>query len=514
MKSGKKPDVHIIGAGISGLSAGIYLQKSGFNTEIFEKHDIPGGLCTSWDIGGYTFDGCLQWLLGSAPGSSFYKMWREIIDIDNIAFINHEYRIRLEVRKNSNKYGNKFFYFYNNLNKLQDYLIDLGPEDKPLILEWIKDIRYLQRFDLPPVLKDEGIIKNSITRIKMTRYIGLFLKYLKYKNQTNKSFSQKFKTPFLQEVFDQLYDQFEVNMLVIMFPMASYDLESAGYPVGGSLALARKFEAAYLEAGGKIHYKTPVLKINTHGNTAESLTVRNQIIHQADYIISAADWKFTICDLLGGKYDKNAQQRLLYDRIFKPYYSSLQCSFGLNADLSDYDHFTRFPLNQSIFSPDGMEYDRFEIHIFNYDPTMSPKGKTCVIVNFYTENSEFWIQLRAKERARYRQEKAVFIDRVKNILTEKINGFNDHLEVEDMSTPATYLRYTNNWLGSTQGWLPGKNMLQSLPIKLKVPGLKNMFVASHWNQPGGGLPIAVTVARQVTQDLCKMEKMTFLSKEK
>jgi phytoene dehydrogenase-like protein len=36
--------VDIIGAGIAGLSAGSYLQINGYNTEVFELHDKPGGL--------------------------------------------------------------------------------------------------------------------------------------------------------------------------------------------------------------------------------------------------------------------------------------------------------------------------------------------------------------------------------------------------------------------------------------------------------------------------------------
>jgi phytoene dehydrogenase-like protein len=40
--------VIIIGAGIAGLSAGCYLQMNGYDTEIFELHNIPGGLCTGW----------------------------------------------------------------------------------------------------------------------------------------------------------------------------------------------------------------------------------------------------------------------------------------------------------------------------------------------------------------------------------------------------------------------------------------------------------------------------------
>ena len=70
-----KIKVNIIGAGISGLSAGCYLQMNGFDTQIFEKHSIPGGLCTSWQNGEYTVDGSLHWILGTKEGSGFHKMW-------------------------------------------------------------------------------------------------------------------------------------------------------------------------------------------------------------------------------------------------------------------------------------------------------------------------------------------------------------------------------------------------------------------------------------------------------
>ena len=37
-------NVVIIGAGIAGLSAGVYSARSGFKTTILESHIIPGGL--------------------------------------------------------------------------------------------------------------------------------------------------------------------------------------------------------------------------------------------------------------------------------------------------------------------------------------------------------------------------------------------------------------------------------------------------------------------------------------
>ncbi len=37
----------IIGAGFAGLSVGIYAQMNGYRTQIFEMHNLSGGLCTA-----------------------------------------------------------------------------------------------------------------------------------------------------------------------------------------------------------------------------------------------------------------------------------------------------------------------------------------------------------------------------------------------------------------------------------------------------------------------------------
>jgi phytoene dehydrogenase-like protein len=49
------PKALIIGGGIAGLCAGVYLRRNGFETEILEMHTIPGGLATGWRKGGFTF---------------------------------------------------------------------------------------------------------------------------------------------------------------------------------------------------------------------------------------------------------------------------------------------------------------------------------------------------------------------------------------------------------------------------------------------------------------------------
>jgi phytoene desaturase len=72
----KKRKVLIIGGGIAGLSAGSYLVRNGYDTEIFEAHTRPGGVCTSWKRGDYIFDYCIHWLVGTSSGTGLISYGR------------------------------------------------------------------------------------------------------------------------------------------------------------------------------------------------------------------------------------------------------------------------------------------------------------------------------------------------------------------------------------------------------------------------------------------------------
>jgi len=74
----EEKSIIIIGVGITGLSAGCYCRMNGYRTSIFEKHDKAGGVCTGWKRKGYTIDGAMHWLLGTRPGTGFYKFWEEL----------------------------------------------------------------------------------------------------------------------------------------------------------------------------------------------------------------------------------------------------------------------------------------------------------------------------------------------------------------------------------------------------------------------------------------------------
>src|SRR5512134_3920140 len=121
----------IVGGGIAGLSAGCYGQMNGFHTRIFEMHKKkPGGLCTSWKRQGYTINGCIHWLIGSSPSDGYYRLWEELGAVQGREFVYQEEYGRIEA-------GGKRFIVYSNIDRLEQEMKALSPEDSALIDEFI-----------------------------------------------------------------------------------------------------------------------------------------------------------------------------------------------------------------------------------------------------------------------------------------------------------------------------------------------------------------------------------------
>ncbi len=193
------------------------------------------------------------------------------------------------------------------------------------------------------------------------------------------------------------------------------------------------------------------------------------------------------------------------------YYSIFFVFLGLNCSLRDFPSFSRFPLEAPLLSPDGTKYERIEMHIHNYDTTLAPEGKTVVSVSLYTKNGDYWIKLREADLVSYNKTKTELAQQVIDVLEKKIVGIKEKIEQLDVATPATFKRYTNNLKGSIQGWLPGKNMIAPTPISAELPGLNNFYIAGHWTTPGGGLPIAIKSARDVSMMICHQTNKEFVN---
>ena len=58
--------IAIIGCGITGMSAGITLQKAGIDTVIFEQADKPGGVITVYNRGDILINNAMEFVYGTA----------------------------------------------------------------------------------------------------------------------------------------------------------------------------------------------------------------------------------------------------------------------------------------------------------------------------------------------------------------------------------------------------------------------------------------------------------------
>jgi len=500
----KNKKVLIIGAGIAGLSAGSYLERNGYDTEIFEMHSLPGGVCTAWDRGNYTIDYCIHWLMGTKEGTGFDILWEELKALENkdgekTPIINFNEFTRIELKDGD------IVRLYSNLDKLKEEFLRIAPEEEKKINTFIKDLKALSKFKTP-VTSEKW---NVLDRISFTvKNIRPFFSVIKYSKLTMEDFKNKWENEKMKEIFSTIIPS-SWSVLSLIFGMAFQHINAAGYPVGGSLPFARNIEREYIKLGGIINYKNKVKEIIVKNDKAIGIELENGNKIYADEIISAADGYFTIFKMLKGKYLTNKLQDAYENYSLFP--SSLHLGFGVDMDLSDYPHALVMHLPEKLVLADGTKHERISLNIYNFDPTLAPKGKTTVTVLINSWKDEYWSDLKKSNSQLYEKTKNELAEKVIDIINNKIPGFKQKVETIDVSTPYTVKRYTNNWHGSYEGFAPTpKSLTSKFPKEIK--GLNNFNMIGQWTEPGGGIPTAALDGRNLARKLCKKDKKKFNSK--
>ncbi len=509
----QKKHIDIVGGGIAGLAAGIYLQKNGFETTVYESHNIAGGLCTGWHRGDYTFNGCLHWLLGIRPGISFYHFWKEIIDVDSLNPIYFTERTELELPV-ADKNGNRKFHFYNDIDRFEEYLLSISPEDERPIRRWCNCVRQIvPELDyLPPVFLDEPFWRSVPKKMKLARLLPILLMMKRWARTSNRTFSREFKSEFLRSAVENLYEN-EMRMTVIFFAQAYAHKRVAAFPEGGSLAFSEMLAKSYVDAGGRLRTSTEVEKINVSDCRAVGLTLKGGETTAADFVISAAPWHATVFKLLGGQFVTSALKQLEHPQKEAIFYSFCMLHLGINDALANAPHFSRFAV-EPFLSPDGTRYTQVELHIYNYDHSLAPQGKATASLNLTTREGQYWIDLRKSDPQEYRHQKQVLTQKLLTILAQRLgDDILPKIEVCELATPATYHRYTGNLNGSSQGWTPQNDITKRSAIRPTLPGLKGFVMAGQWIESGGGVPVALVSARNAAWHACNALGRKFVVSE-
>ena len=373
----KPKSVIIIGAGIAGLSAGCYAGMNGFKTRIFEMHTLPGGVCTAWRRKGYTFDGCLDWLVGSSPRSGFHRVWRELGAFKDSQVINHESFLRYEDK------DGRAVEFYTDADRLERHLLEIAPEDKEAIKELTGAIRKL-RLEMP----DGGGIRTIWSGLRMLPAIGVMRRFSPLSVE---EYARRFKSGLMREAIGSYAGSLpDFSAMAVIVPLALQHHGDGGYIAGGSLEFARAIEWRYLGLGGELSHGSRVAKILVEKDRAAGVRLENGQEYRADYVISAADGHATIFEMLEGRY-LDDRIRGFYQGGLTPFPPIVQVSLGVARDFSDLAKVVHFALDRPLEIA-GQKHHSLGVKHFAYDPSVAPAGRTALTTTIMTDY-DYWCQL-------------------------------------------------------------------------------------------------------------------------
>lgn len=496
--------VLILGGGIAGLSAGVYLQKAGIASAIYEKNPVLGGECVSWRREGYVIDNCIHWLTGSKKSDTLNAVWREVGAIDETtAFINEPYFYRLHFKDRS-------LSFWCDREKARQEFLACAPEDAKETNALFDAIKRAECVQVPTEksLAKMGFIEYMKTGMSMRAMLPVLKTY---SHLSIAQLAQKFKNPYLQMMIRGYFND-DYQALILITSCAFYTSGTAALPLGGSKGVIDRMAATYLKLGGEIHLAKPVAKINLHQKDAVSITLISGEVVPCQAVIAACDPEVTFGTLLDSKFREKRLAKMRNHQ--KKDYLVASC-FGVSFGIVGTDDYGFEPGSVSFpcepFICGTKPFDLLDVRLYDADPTLYPQDKRVVRVIILQGGADYsyWEKLYQDQDA-YQEEKERIATLVRLRIEAQYPLAKGHLKCIDTYSPVTFHRYCGAYQGSYMAFFQ-RYRGKTLNPKNAVPHLHNVFLASQWlSSTGGGLPMAVTsgkfVSAEVTHFLLKSHR--------
>lgn len=489
-----KKSIIIIGAGLGGLSAGIYGQSNGFDTRIYEMHHRAGGQCASWKRGGYTFDVCIHHLMGCSPKSGINRLWSEL------GAMSADFIYTKECVSVASP-DHRLFIDYYDLRSLEEHLCGLSPQDAPVIREYVNGIRGFARTDLVGELYMSGVrgaLKN----------LPALLRNMKWFRIPMEEFAGRFSDPFLRKAFPLLvYSMPSMPMFFHLMRHASGHNRDIAWPAGASSALVDAIVNKYENLGGRIHYRRKVTKIITKEGKAVGVELDDGSKEYADVVISNADGRKTLLEMLEGKY-MNERLRGYCAEPDDQTNWAVHVFLGVDRDLSSEPSSMILLLEEPVTIA-GHELKSLEFQMYGFDKSMAPEGKGVIKVELVSTYS-YWKKL-SENGPEYEAEKKRVADQVIGLLENHFHGLKEQVEVVDVPTLLTWERF----MGGTHGFanMPKKKldpMGGMFSTKdMTIPGLDNFYLVGIWATSAGATFINAISGKKAIRKICKKENLRF-----
>jgi phytoene dehydrogenase-like protein len=260
-------DAIIIGSGIGGAAVGGMLAHAGYKTLVLEKNAFIGGRCTSYQKDGFTVDVGVH-LFGVADKGSLGDVCRRIGTPDAIDWVTIDKPI-LRVGNERKKYS-------------RANMIGTMPKEESdkLASIFIK---------ISQMTEDEI---NKLWYVPLDQWVNQYTTH-----------------PQAHDFFDMINGQYfcvELNVASTAEFIRCFRevlvARSSAYPKGGCIAIPQAYLAAVERHGGKVVTKAGVEKVIVENKTAVGVRLKDGREFRAPIIISNADIKATVSDLVGAEH--------------------------------------------------------------------------------------------------------------------------------------------------------------------------------------------------------------------
>lgn len=479
-------NIIIVGGGISGLTAGILLQKAGLKTEIYEKNEVPGGLCSSFFKDGYTIDNCIHWLTGTNSQSALHPLLYEL------GALNDEIKLYKKQMFYSSSLNGKTVTFWRDKERTRRELTALSPEDKKEIDKLIDCTAISEKMvypiDKPPeTMNLADILKLVFSMRKMAK-----LKK-EYRGVNLKDLSLRFKHPLIRTaITDYMPKDYGADAFLLCY--ATVTGENGDIPEGGSLAMSKRMAKTYEEAGGVLHLNSPVKSLIISDNRVLGINLSDGQSLSAQYVVCACDPSFTFKSLLPEKYMPEGLSQMYAQKQGYLARGAFQAAFAVDGD---FDNFT----GAHVFSCKNITvgkqvYNRLILQSYNYDPTFCPEGKSILQISFtQTEEDYFYWKALYENKAAYEAKKRETALLAMESITEEYPFLKGKIRLLDVWTPMSYSKRVNSYCGAYMGFLTSKHAKPVSGSRDIVNGLDNVFLAGQWMWGPGGLPSAMAAGK-------------------
>ena len=487
--------VIIVGAGISGMTAGIILQNSGFETEIYEKNAVAGGELTGWKRDGVYIDNCIDYLMCSKKGSDMNGLWHEIGMLkEGLTMHSKDYFFKYS------GHGGQIT-FWRDKERTKKEMLDISPDDKEVIEKFFENVVRAESMIMPIDKPMDKMGPRDFMKL------GDFVKNVPaaqkaYKGVSVKDLADSFKSPVLRSAVKLMHPEMTQAYSFIM----SYAMVTSGsgdIPEGGSLAAALRIADRYKELGGNLHLNSPVKNVLLDGKIAKGIILEDGTEVTADYVILASDANHTFTKLLPARYMPKKLKKCYDDKdhfsVFSKYHAAflVDCKTTIPADTSFWEC--------EGFKVWGKEIPDVGVICYDYDPTISPEGKTILQMKIfqYADDVDKWFDI-AKDPEKYEAKKKEIGLAMQELIEKQFPETAGKIHLLDTWTPVTYAKRFNAYRGAYMAFVADKDT-KTVTTPGVVKGLKNVFLAGQWLMGSGGLPPATAQGKYAAWRICKKE---------